>query len=190
MNRLSRALALAVMSGVVLSGCNTAATSTHAIDTTLTNAVERHELGVDNKGKLIGAAWPTIPASNQASLKGEQGRKFVELGKENFRGDNFGTAESNYRQAVEIRPDSLEAWAGLAASYDQLGRFDLADRAYDQLLKLKKNDARIFNNRGYSFLLRGDYAKAESWFNKAQAINPVLEETDGNLHLLAKVRQS
>ncbi len=190
MNRFARAIAFTVLSGAVLSGCNTTtATSTHNTDSTLTSAVERQDLGVDNHGKLIGAAWPTIPASNQASLKGEQGKKYLELGRENFHGDNFGTAEANFRKAVEIRPDSFEAWAGLAASYDQLGRFDLADRAYDQLLKLKKNDARIMNNRGYSYLLRGDYAKAESWFTKSQAANPVLEEVEGNMHLLSKVRQ-
>jgi Flp pilus assembly protein TadD len=191
MNRFSRALALAVLAGIALSGCNTtSATSTHAAtDATLTSAVERQDLGVDSHGQPIGASWPTIPASNQASLKGDSSQELLQRGKEHFRGDNFGLAESNFRKAVEVRPDSVEAWAGLAASYDQLGRFDLADRAYDQLLKLKKNDARIMNNRGYSFLLRGDYAKAESWFKKAQAANPVLEEVDGNLHLLEKVRQ-
>lgn len=190
MNRFGRALTLAVLSGIVLSGCNaTSGTSTHTTDSTLTSAVERSDLGVDTHGNQIGAAWPAIPASNQASLKGEQGTKYLVLGRENFHGDNFGTAEASFRKAVEIRPDSFEAWAGLAASYDQLGRFDLADRAYDQLLKLKKNDARIMNNRGYSYLLRGDYAKAESWFTKAQASNPALEEVDGNMHLLEKVRQ-
>lgn len=189
MNSFARTLALAALSGLVLTGCNTTALSTHG-DATQTGAVQSASLGVDSHGGIVGAAWPSIPASNQASLKGDSSKAFLERGREDFRGDNFGNAERNFRKAVEIRPDSYEAWAGLAASYDQLGRFDLADRAYDQLLKLRKSDARVMNNRGYSYLLRGDYAKAESWFEKAQAKEPGLEEVEGNLHLLAKVRDS
>jgi Flp pilus assembly protein TadD len=189
MSRLARVFALTVISGVALTGCNTTGSSSH-IDTTSTSAVAAQDLGVDSHGGIVGAAWPSIPASNQASLKGDQSRRFLELGRENFKGDNFGNAESNFRRAVETRPDSFEAWAGLAASYDQLGRFELADRAYDQLLKLRKDDARVMNNRGYSYLLRGDYAKAESWFAKAQVKDPALEEVEGNLHLLSKVRDS
>ena len=189
MNRYARVFAPAIIAGLALTGCNSTGSSSH-LDTTSTSAVAAQDLGTDSHGGIVGAAWPTIPASNQASLKGDQSKRFLELGRENFNGDNFGNAESNFRRAVEIRPDSFEAWAGLAASYDQLGRFDLADRAYDQLLKLRKDDARVMNNRGDSYLLRGDYAKAESWLEKAQRADPGLEETEGNLHLLAKVRDS
>jgi Flp pilus assembly protein TadD len=188
MPSFSRALALAVVCGLLLSGCNTSAVSTHA-NSAPEASVNPLALGVDSHGELIGAAWPSIPASNQAILKGDQAARFIALGQEAFRGDNFGTAESNFRQAVEIRPDSAAAWAGLAASYDQLGRFDLSDRAYEQLMKLRKNDARVMNNRGYSYLLRGEYKKAETWFAKAQSVDPSLEEIEGNLHLLSLVRQ-
>jgi Flp pilus assembly protein TadD len=184
-----RAIAFAALAGLVLTGCNTTGTSTHADASAAAPAADQN-LGVDSHGALIGAAWPSIPASNQASLKGDSSRPYLERAREDFHGDNFGNAERNFRKAVEIRPDSFEAWAGLAASYDQLGRFDLADRAYDQLMKLKKNDARVMNNRGYSYLLRGDYAKAEAWFEKAQAREPGLEEVEGNLDLLARVRAS
>ncbi len=189
MKTLARAFALAALSGFVLTGCNTTGMSTHT-DATQTDALQAASLGVDSHGGFVGAAWPSIPASNQASIKGDSSNPWLERGREDFHGDNFGNAERNFRKAVEIRPDSYPAWAGLAASYDQLGRFDLADRAYDQLLKLKKNDARIMNNRGYSYLLRGDYAKAQAWFEKAQAREPGLEEVEGNMHLLAKVRDS
>jgi Flp pilus assembly protein TadD len=189
MSRYARVFALAVVSGLALTGCNSTGSSSH-LDATSTSAVSPADLGVDSHGGIIGAAWPSIPASNQASIKGDESRPYLELGREDFKGDNFGNAEKNFRRAVEIRPDSFEAWAGLAASYDQLGRFDLADRAYDQLMKLRKNDARVMNNRGYSYLLRGDYAKAESWLEKAQMKEPGLEEVEGNLHLLAKVRNS
>jgi Flp pilus assembly protein TadD len=114
----------------------------------------------------------------------------LQLGKESFRDANYGLAEKYFRKAVEIRPDNATAWAGLAASYDELGRFDLADRAYEQLIKLKGNDARTLNNRGYSYLLRGDYKRAKEMLERAQAIDPGLEEIQGNLTLLDKIRAS
>ena len=57
---------------------------------------------------------------------------------------------------------------GLAASYDQLGRFDFADRAYDQLLKVAGRRPEIVNNMGYSQLLRGNKKKASQLLNEAR----------------------
>lgn len=185
---LFRAAALAALTGICLAGCtSTSGMSSHD---DLGDPASLLALGVDNFGNQIGAAWPSIPQSNQVSLKGDQSRRYLQLGKENFRNANFGTAERYFRKAVEIRPDSTGAWMGLAASYDQLGRFDLADRAYDALAKLRNGDARIINNRGYSYLLRGDYAKAEEYLKKAQSIDPSLVEVDGNLQLLEEVINS
>jgi hypothetical protein len=39
-------------------------------------------------------------------------------------------AEQHYRRAVEATHQNGSAWIGPAASYDRLGRFDLADFAY------------------------------------------------------------
>ena len=82
-------------------------------------------------------------------------------GKAQFREANYGLAENHFRKAVELRADNSEAWMGLAASYDQLGRFDFADRAYDQLLKVAGRRPEILNNMGYSQLLRGNKKKAQ-----------------------------
>jgi len=185
MDRLARTCATIAVVCLPLAGCSSAGLSTNGIDVTTTQA-----LGGDSHGNRIADNDLTLPWSNQASLDGDQSNRFLELGRENFRDGNYGNAELNFRKAVEIRTDSVPAWLGLAAAYDQLGRFDLADRAYDQLLKLKPNDAKVLNNRGYSYMLRGDYAKAKSHFNNAQKLDPSLEEVQGNLALLEKVRKS
>jgi Flp pilus assembly protein TadD len=185
MDRLGRACATIAIACLPLAGCNSAGMSTSGIDVTTTQA-----LGGDSHGNRIADNDLTQPWSNQVSLDGDQSRRYLELGRENFRDGNYGNAEMNFRKAVEIRPDNVAAWLGLAASYDQVGRFDLADRAYDQLQKLKRNDAKILNNRGYSYMLRGDYEKARSYFNYAQKLDPSLEEVQGNLLLLEKVRKS
>ena len=62
-------------------------------------------------------------------------------GKTQFRDANYGLAEKHFRKAVELRADNAEAWMGLAAAYDQLGRFDFADRAYEQLLQAVRPQA-------------------------------------------------
>jgi Flp pilus assembly protein TadD len=108
-------------------------------------------------------------------------------GKAQFREANYGLAERHFRKAVELRADNSEAWMGLAASYDQLGRFDFADRAYDQLLKVAGRRPEIVNNMGYSQLLRGNKKQARKLLNEARAgmADPVV--VDANLALLNKV---
>lgn len=105
-------------------------------------------------------------------------------GKRQFREGNYGLAESHYRKAVELRSDNAEAWLGLAASYDRLGRFDFADRAYDQLLKVAGRRPQIVNNMGYSQLLRGNRKKAAELLAEARSQLPRDVVVEANLALL------
>jgi Flp pilus assembly protein TadD len=107
-------------------------------------------------------------------------------GKAQFREANYGLAEKHFRKAVELRADNSEAWMGLAASYDQLGRFDFADRAYDQLLQVAGRRPEILNNMGYSQLLRGNKKKARTLLTEAR--NGMADPTvvEANLALLRK----
>ncbi len=107
-------------------------------------------------------------------------------GKQQFRQANYGLAEQHFRKAVELRADNSEAWMGLAASYDQLGRFDFADRAYDQLLKVAGRKPQVLNNMGYSQLLRGNKKKARQLLNEARAGMADPSVVDANLVLLSK----
>ena len=107
-------------------------------------------------------------------------------GKANFREANYGLAEQHFRKAVELRGDNSEAWMGLAASYDQLGRFDFADRAYDQLLKVAGRRPEILNNMGYSQLLRGNDREARKLLMEARAGIADKAVVDANLALLKK----
>jgi Flp pilus assembly protein TadD len=108
-------------------------------------------------------------------------------GKAQFREANYGLAEKHFRKAVELRADNSEAWMGLAASYDQLGRFDFADRAYDQLLKVAGRRPEVLNNMGYSQLLRGNKKKAGQLLNEAKTGMADPRVVDANLALLNKV---
>lgn len=105
-------------------------------------------------------------------------------GKSHFLQANYGLAEQHFRKAVELRADNAEAWMGLAASYDQLRRFDFADRAYEQVLKVAGRRPEIVSNMGYSQYLRGNKKKAKQLLLEAK--NGLADTTvvDANLALL------
>src|SRR5580704_613945 len=60
----------------------------------------------------------------------------LRLGMEHFNRGHYGIAERYFRDAVEKAPKDVTAWVGLAATYDRIGRFDLADRAYGSAVRL------------------------------------------------------
>jgi Flp pilus assembly protein TadD len=103
------------------------------------------------------------------------------IGKDQYRQGNFGLAEVAYRKAVERDPADAEAWLGLGATHDQLRRFDLADREYAQVERLSGRTAALLNNRGYSHLLRGNFAAAKKEFTAALALDPGNPDIEVNL---------
>lgn len=108
----------------------------------------------------------------------------LSLGKENFRQGNYGLAERYFRKAVEAGPKDAEAWLGLAASYDRLRRFDLADRAYAEVIRLAGPTPEILNNQGYSYMLRGDFNRAREILTTARNKDPANPYIQNNLALL------
>jgi Flp pilus assembly protein TadD len=89
-----------------------------------------------------------------------------------------------FQDAVEKAPEDATAWVGLAASYDRLGRFDLADRAYAAAIRLTGATVQILNNQGYSYMLRGDLRNARLKFLKAYELEPYNPTILNNLALL------
>jgi Flp pilus assembly protein TadD len=129
-------------------------------------------------GAIAATAVPAGPAKPLDEVKDD-----LTLGKEHFRATNYGLAEMHFRRAVEERGDA-EAWLGLAATYDQLKRFELADRAYREILKRTGPTAELLNNRGYSYLLRGDLRRASQDLSAASAQAPDNERIRNNLKAL------
>jgi Flp pilus assembly protein TadD len=107
----------------------------------------------------------------------------VDMGKQQFIDANYGLAEKHFRKAVEHKPDDAEALMGLAASYDQLGRFDFAERAYKELFKIAGRKPQIVSNYGYSQLLRGDKKQARALFNEAAKGLPANKKISANQKL-------
>jgi Tetratricopeptide repeat len=126
---------------------------------------------------------PVKPLS-KPGLLGDDPNDDLQMGKRYFRSNSFGLAEQSFRSAAEKHPNDAESWVGLAASYDRLRRFDLADRAYAQAIRLIGPTVQILNDQGFSYMLRGDYARARRKLEEAQAKDPANPYVQANIQLL------
>lgn len=100
------------------------------------------------------ALWTASLADSGDTTIPESQKPFDE-GQLQFAEGHYGLAIDAFSKTVEGDPSNPEAWLGLAASYDQTGRYDQADRAYAKVQELVGPTPSVLNNLGYSYLLRG-----------------------------------
>ncbi|WP_245434190.1 tetratricopeptide repeat protein [Pseudolabrys taiwanensis] len=180
---MPRTLVIAAL-GLWLAGCN-------ALTTTQSDG-----LGLKSDGSdAFASASPDIAkaealptgdtTTTEPGLFGGNPGDDLNQGKKYFRVGNYGMAERYFRRAVELHPRDAESWIGLAAAYDRLRRFDLADRAYSEAIRLVGPTVEILNNQGYSYMLRGDLKRARQTLLMAQRKDPANRFVQNNLQLLA-----
>ncbi len=169
-----RALTIAA-AGLWLAGCNT------------TNPPAR-PLAMAAPGADANASVPpdADEPTGSVSPRTAQASDDVSQGKQQYRANKFDVAARHFSRAVERNPRDAEAWLGLAASYDRLHQFELADSAYDQAIVIEGPTAEILNNQGYSFMLRGDLKTARVKLTAAQRKDPANRYVQNNLKLLAE----
>ncbi len=165
-----------------LTGCETPSQLSD-----LTAPASTETASPDDDPATTGSLPPAPDDSRPGQSKGTPGTTAdsdINLGKKYYDAGNFGLARRHFRRAAELHPNDLEAWVGLAAVYDRLRRFALADRAYDQALRISGPTAQLLNNRGYSYILRGDFRRARETLDEAQAKEPNNPYVKSNLKLL------
>jgi Flp pilus assembly protein TadD len=177
--RISRVV-LAAVCLMWLAGCETTSTNnplakSSSADSDVTGSV----LGPEKTSDATPDAPPLKP-----ELLGADPNDDLSIGKKYYRQGSYGLAERHFRKAVEMHPRDAESWVGLAAAYDQLKRFDLADRAYAQAVRLIGPTPDVMNNQGFSYMLRGDYGRARSMLLAAQAKAPKNPYIANNIRLL------
>src|SRR5258706_10496651 len=97
---------------------------------------------------------PAIPAAvdpvqEPTDVKYYPSDEPVRMGLEHFNRGNFWLSQRYFKDAVEKAPKDVTAWIGLAASYDRLRRFDLADQAYAQAGPLGGETAPVLPEYGF-----------------------------------------
>jgi tetratricopeptide (TPR) repeat protein len=186
--RVARLLIVVATGLTCLAGCSTATKLGDAsapADTAVPATADN-----DTTGSIVvppaepGPNGEPVAPLSKPGLLGDDPNDDVTLGKKYFRANKFGLAEKKFQTAVEKHPNDAEAWVGLAASYDRLRRFDLADRAYSQAERLIGLTVEILNDEGFSYMLRGDYPRAQKRLKQAQAKDPTNPYVQANLQLL------
>jgi Flp pilus assembly protein TadD len=183
--RVTQVLLIIATCLVWLAGCETS--------TKLSDLLRPNDDGAQAKiessnSEATGAVAPAEdePGATNSALLGSDLNDDLSLAKKYFRQEDFGLAERYFRRAVENHPKDGEAWLGLAAAYDRLRRFDLADRAYAQAVGIIGPTAEMLNNQGYSYMLRGDYRRAREKLMAAQARDPANPYVANNLKMLVQ----
>jgi Flp pilus assembly protein TadD len=141
---------------------------------------------VDNASPAanVDADKTTLSVQRPGDVKYYPSDEPLRLGQEYFNRGIYGVAQRYFQDAVEKAPKDPKAWIGLAASYDHLRRFDLADRAYAQAIALAGETTQILNNQGYSYMLRGKLTAAREKFNEAFQREPDNPTIQNNINLL------
>lgn len=132
---------------------------------------------------------PADPVQEPTDVKYYHSDEPLRMGLETFNRGSYGLAQRYFKDAVEKTPRDVTAWIGLAASYDRLRRFDLADQAYAQAIRLGGESVQVLNDQGYSYMLRGNLTAARRKFEKAYSIDPTNPVVINNLALLAGSRR-
>ena len=186
---VKRSVVVAFVGLLWLTGCET--TSVKAPEFLNWNGEKQKDTADDATGSIGGShdGWHLFgdkgpPAQPVPPAMPSTPNDDLSLGRMNFKQGNYGLAERYFRRAVESGPREADAWLGLAASYDRLRRYDLADRAYNQLYGLVGRTPEILNNQGYSMMLRGDYAHARTILMEARAKDPNNPYIANNINLL------
>jgi Flp pilus assembly protein TadD len=108
----------------------------------------------------------------------------VEQGQRQFSEGHYGSAVDAFAKTIEKDPLNADAWLGAAAAYDQVGRFDEADKAYAKVQKLIGATPSVLNNLGYSYLLRGNLDKSRQTLAAAYRGDPGNPYIRNNIEIL------
>jgi tetratricopeptide (TPR) repeat protein len=94
------------------------------------------------------------------------------LGNEYYSLSQYEEAIASYDKAIEIKPDSHEAWNNRGIALGNLGRNEEAIASFDQAIEIKPDYVDAWNNRGIALGKLGRYEEAIASYNKAIEIKP------------------
>jgi Flp pilus assembly protein TadD len=169
---------------ILMGGCNLTACSTTECEASFAQTPPEPAAVAAPVAVADVSPGTTATVQDADDVKYYRSDEPLRMGIEQFNRGNFGVAERYFRDAVEKAPKDVTAWVALAASYDRVARFDLADRAYRMAIRLAGETTEILNNQGYSYMLRGDLVAARRKFERAWAREPGNPTIANNLQLL------
>ena len=88
-------------------------------------------------------------------------------GREQLAEGQYGLALEAFRKALYQEGRTPRILNAIAITYDELRRFDLAERYYLAALEIEPDSRATLNNLGRSLLRRGDFARAHATLSQA-----------------------
>jgi tetratricopeptide (TPR) repeat protein len=113
----------------------------------------------------------------------EEGRALLVTGQ-------YGLAIDALSRVLHDQPGSVRALNLIAEAYDRLHRYDLADRYHAEALEIDPNSLAALNNWGFSYLVRGDKARAKGLLERAQGVKGDQPVVLANLRLATEGEQA
>lgn len=138
--------------------------------------------------------WPNSRSIHEVTANGvplvsvEKGGGPVFDGEVAFKERDYETAARNFQIEVEQYPDNELAWMKLAMSYVNLGRFQEAKNAADNMLKVAPDNTSALFYRGIAALNLNDANAAEADFRRSVEVNEDLSSSWYYMALIKKGR--
>jgi tetratricopeptide (TPR) repeat protein len=125
----------------------------------------------------VGTNSNRSPKNNSRATEVE---RLISLAETKFNKKDYQGAMQDANKAIELDPNSSQAYLNRGRAYLGLNDYQKAMEANNQAIKLNPNDDRAYNNRGTSKYKLGDNKGAIADFNQAIKLNPDLVQAYHN----------
>lgn len=125
---------------------------------------------------MIDASYINDLFSGPSLRQGQQqglSRQALGRGIDRLQAGKYSEAVGEFRKAVALNPQSLDAYTYMGAAYLKLKNYKEAINAYTHAVKLAPNSTQGHNNLGNAYVEAGRYGDAEKEFKAAERIDPL-----------------
>jgi len=113
-------------------------------------------------------------------------RTYNNLGAALLRGGNLAEAAGQFKAALKIKPDYVDAHYNLGYALSRQGNLDAGIYHFDETLRLDPKNLKALNNLGVVLALQGRYGEAVNYFGAALKLNPRDAEIHNNIGISLK----
>ncbi|MFI5219888.1 MAG: tetratricopeptide repeat protein [Bacteroidia bacterium] len=106
---------------------------------------------------------------------------FIGAGIAYYGAGKIDEAIADMKKAVEMSPESYDAYNNLGLYYNDINEFEKAIAAMQKAIAIKPDFEKAIYNIGNVYAKKGDYNKAIEFYNKAVVINPKYEDAYNNI---------
>ncbi len=84
----------------------------------------------------------------------------------------FSFYENLYMQGIKSDPNDLSAYINLGILYSGYGKLEEAEKIFNEILLKDEYNSAVINDLGNVFFIKGEYAKAAEYYEKASTLDP------------------